>query len=175
MTKSDRLVTKSDHLTIHFLFTEMNRKIPKYMQMQSLYNNEKCLANLSHLDSINEFYLRKLYSETDNGASFSELSRRMHCLYNLNSNSFNLKVFAPVPRMPVAAIFPADDSWYRGEIVEVSPDELTCRVLFVDFGNVEKIKLDGLRYLTKEIIIDDVRVSSAPLQLCSYFSLAPNF
>ena len=129
------------------------------MQMQALYTNEKCLAHLSHLDSLNEFYLRKLYSENDNGASFSELTSRMQSLYNSNAKSFYLTVFAPVARMPVAAVFPADESWYRGEIVDVNPDELSCRVLFVDFGNVEKIPLDRLRYLTKDIIIDDVRVS----------------
>ncbi|KAM9462864.1 tudor domain-containing protein 1 [Clarias gariepinus] len=50
-----------------------------------------------------------------------------------------------------AVKFSLDQNWYRGEIESVDLDHLTAKVLYIDFGNEEDVKLDQICPLSANI------------------------
>ncbi|KAF5896519.1 tudor domain-containing protein 1 isoform X1 [Clarias magur] len=50
-----------------------------------------------------------------------------------------------------AVKFSLDQNWYRGEIESVDLDHLTAKVLYIDFGNEEDVKLEQIRPLSANI------------------------
>ncbi len=65
--------------------------------------------------------------------------------------------------MPVAALYDSDLKWYRGQIVHIHPESSELDVLFVDFGNTEKMQFKNVRYLKHEFFYDDISVRAAIL------------
>ena len=90
----------------------------------------KMLVQITYGNSPVDFYCQKL----DQGDKFDQL------LSDINdyceSGTAEL-VTMPTVGAAVLAQYDLDRVWYRGEIIEVS--EETCKVLFVDYGNVEVI------------------------------------
>ena len=50
----------------------------------------------------------------------------------------------------VCAKFSQDGGWYRGEVLETSAD--CCRILFIDYGNIESVKLSNMAKCPSEFI-----------------------
>lgn len=66
-----------------------------------------------------------------------------------------------------AALYSEDDNWYRARICYTA-SEAEIEVFFIDYGNVEKVRLANIRCLTKE-------TSEVPAQAinCTLFGLKP--
>ena len=64
----------------------------------------------------------------------------------LNSH-FQSRLPSPLSQLPsqgslVCAKYSKDGEWYRGEVLEAHSD--SCRLLFIDYGNVETVKLEDI-------------------------------
>nr|XP_002737010.2 PREDICTED: uncharacterized protein LOC100376221 [Saccoglossus kowalevskii] len=68
------------------------------------------------------------------------------------------------------ARFTEDDSWYRAQIVKT--DKTEVEVLYVDYGNSEKLPISRLKQLTAEFAVDPVQSVLCSLTECVYRSLA---
>ena len=60
--------------------------------------------------------------------------------------------------LPVAVLYGQDNMWHRGEVVQIHPNSLDCDVMFIDFGEIQSVNVDRLRYLKKEFFFKEVSV-----------------
>ena len=89
-----------------------------------------------HVESLNEFYCQL----HQNAIRLSEVMQEIdqHC-----SSPSARPASSPSPNTPVLARYSGDGSWYRA-IVKEPPNENSCRVFFVDYGNSETVPTDNL-------------------------------
>jgi len=71
-------------------------------------------------------------------------------------NLLNL-VTPPFIGMAVAACFSQDKKWYRAEIFELV-DQDQVNVIFVDYGNKEKINVNDLKQLLVDFMKYEIQV-----------------
>ncbi len=71
-------------------------------------------------------------------------------------NLLNL-VTPPFIGMAVAACFSQDKKWYRAEIFELV-DQDQVNVIFVDYGNKEKINVNDLKLLLVDFMKYEIQV-----------------
>ena len=90
--------------------------------------------------------------------AFAELMVRMQFTYEsaASKDVFNL-VTPPFVGMAVAACFSQDKKWYRAEIFELV-DEDQVNVIFVDYGNKEKINVNNLKLLLPDFMKYEIQV-----------------
>eukprot|EP00762_Andalucia_godoyi_P002922 ANDGO_04131.mRNA.1 Staphylococcal nuclease domain-containing protein 1 len=67
-----------------------------------------------------------------------------------------------VSNMPLLAKFSADGKWYRARVVQVFESEKIAEVLYVDFGNVERVAFRDTRPMTSAY--SDVSLERVPAQ-----------
>ena len=94
--------------------------------------------------SPDEFYIQTL---EDSGA-IDQLSELLNKHYRKNKPV--LLTQPPATGSLVCAKFSQDDAWYRGEVLEASAD--CCRILFIDYGNTESVKLSDMAQCPQEFI-----------------------
>ena len=90
----------------------------------------KMLVQITYGNSPVDFYCQKL----DQGDKFDQLLSDVN---DYCESGTAVLVTMPTVGAAVLAQYDLDSVWYRGEIIEVSAE--TCKVLFVDYGNVEVI------------------------------------
>ena len=90
----------------------------------------KILVQITYGNSPVDFYCQQL----EQGDKFDQLLSDVN---DYCESGTALPITMPTVRAAVLAQYDMDMVWYRGEIVEVLAD--TCRVSFVDYGNVELI------------------------------------
>ena len=90
----------------------------------------KMLVQITYGNSPVDFYCQQL----DQGDKFDQL---LSDINDYCESGTAMPVTTPTVGAAVLAQYDMDRVWYRGEIVEVSAE--TCKVLFVDYGNVEVI------------------------------------
>ena len=83
-------------------------------------------------------------------SDFSAMMSKMSALFKNISAIPGLKV--PAPGQPCAVQFSADKQWYRGRIEEIDNPSKRARVIFVDFGNTDILKLSYLKQLPAELL-----------------------
>jgi hypothetical protein len=83
---------------------------------------------------------------------------RMQYTYEsaIAKNLLNL-VTPPFIGMAVAACFSQDKKWYRAEIFELV-DQDQVNVIFVDYGNKEKINVNDLKLLLVDFMKYEIQV-----------------
>lgn len=83
---------------------------------------------------------------------------RMQYTYEsaIAKNLLNL-VTPPFIGMAVAACFSQDKKWYRAEIFELV-DQDQVNVIFVDYGNKEKINVNDLKQLLVDFMKYEIQV-----------------
>ena len=96
---------------------------------------------VTQTDSVASFWcqLVKYYSELD------ELMGKLETLCQSGTTPGELKV-----NMACGAKFSGDQNWYRSKVTAVYPDSV--EVLFVDYGNSEKVPKSDIRHLTEEVV-----------------------
>ena len=60
-------------------------------------------------------------------------------------------MFMPIVNHPCAAISKADFRWHRGKILKIH-ENLDVDVLFVDYGNVERVSFKNIRKIRPEYL-----------------------
>ena len=97
---------------------------------------------------------------------FSAMMSKMSAIFRDISAIPGLK--ASAPGQPCAVQFAADKQWYRGRIEEIDDPTKRAKVIFVDFGNTDILKLSSLKQLPAELLL-------LPTQAVSFsmYGLAP--
>ena len=90
----------------------------------------KMLVQITYGNSPVDFYCQQL----DQGDQFDQLLSDVN---DYCESGTAMLVTMPTVGAAVLAQYDMDSVWYRGEIVEVSAE--TCKILFVDYGNIEVI------------------------------------
>ena len=96
---------------------------------------------VTQTDSVASFWcqLVKYYSQLDELMGTLET----FCQSGKQPSDFTIN-------MACGAKFSVDESWYRAKVTAVYPDSV--EVLFVDYGNSEKVPKSDIRHLTKDLI-----------------------
>ena len=96
---------------------------------------------VTQTDSVASFWcqLVKFYSKLD------ELMGNLETFCNSKPAAADFSV-----NMACGAKFSGDDSWYRGKVAAVYP--VSVEVLFVDYGNSEKVLKSDIRNLSEDLI-----------------------
>ena len=96
---------------------------------------------VTQTDSVASFWcqLVKFYSQLD------ELMGNLETFCNSKPAAVDFHV-----NMACGAKFSGDGSWYRGKVAAVYPDSV--EVLFVDYGNSEKVPKSDIRNLSEDLI-----------------------
>ena len=110
---------------------------------------------MTEIRSANEFYV-----QTANSAGkIDELCTSLFKHFSENKSS-------PIAQIPtrgslVCAKFSQDGAWYRAEVLETSAD--SCRVRFIDFGNVEMVQLCDMAECPPEFVSFPILASCCQL------------
>ena len=104
-----------------------NLKGYKHLHLKA---GSKMLVQITYANSPVDFYCQEL----DQGDKFDQL---LSDINDYCESGTAMPVAMPKVGAAVLAQYDMDMVWYRGKIVEVSAD--TCKVSFVDYGNVEVI------------------------------------
>ncbi|XP_071137588.1 RING finger protein 17-like isoform X1 [Mytilus edulis] len=108
-----------------------------------------CITNVEAPDVI---YFQHCKQEENNDERTDEINEQLTRLQiisvELNQVAHNFNTLPiPKPGLPCLGQYTMDNSWYRGLIIEVDPEILQARVLYVDYGNSEILTFDRLRAL----------------------------
>ncbi|CAF0720767.1 unnamed protein product [Brachionus calyciflorus] len=133
---------------------------PSIVRMESLHVDSKTKAIISHFNTLDSFYAKRIHELDISDSMLFKLYRDLNAFYRENSQGF--RVYGPEVNMPVAALF-KDGEWHRAEIVDISPLGKQCDVLFVDYGNIEKVNTENICYLKREFMADEIAVFKCKL------------
>ena len=120
---------------------------PKVSSLQKVslpQENKQFFMVVTDVYSPDQFYIQTL---EDSGA-IDQLSELLNEHYRKNKPI--LLTQPPATGSLVCARFSIDNAWYRGEVLEASPD--SCRILFIDYGNTESVKLSDMAQCPEEFV-----------------------
>lgn len=96
---------------------------------------------VSHTDSVASFWCQLVRTSGELDEVMALLEK--HCQSGTGIQDFPMD-------MACAAKFSEDESWYRGKVTAAYPDSV--EVLFVDYGNTEKVPKSDICELTEELV-----------------------
>lgn len=144
---SDEIVSKetvSDEIVSEEIVSEKTvsketvseESVPEAAPQQKELDLQSQVVFISQLNSLQEFWVQREDLSDD--------------LYNLGSDLVvleeNSAITDPKEGSVYAALFPADEAWYRGKVI--STNETETEVFFIDYGNTSSVK--NLRELSEE-------------------------
>ncbi|XP_033096650.1 uncharacterized protein LOC117100914 isoform X2 [Anneissia japonica] len=87
----------------------------------------------------------------------SPLANLMHQISQAYSEGSGQMLTIPVIGMACCSCFTQDNCWYRARIIDIFPSgsrsEVEVKVVYVDYGNCERLPLSRLRYLLPELAV----------------------
>ena len=112
--------------------------------MTQLQPGKAVMATVYHIESLTEFYIQL-------SSSSAKLEQMMDKV-NVHCKSPEASALrSPRPGLPALALYSGDGSWYRAIIV--SPlNKGACMIVFVDFGNTEKVTLTNLVHMPSQFL-----------------------
>lgn len=113
----------------------------RYPPLDLIHVGSTEMVYISHTDSVASFWcqLAKLSDQLDDIMAKLE----EHCVSGTEIGSFPTD-------MACGAKFSEDGQWYRAKVSAAYPDSV--EVLFVDYGNTEKVMVSGICLLTEELV-----------------------
>ena len=113
----------------------------KYLT-EKLQAGQSVSATVSHVESLSEFYI--LLSSS--GPSLKQLTVKVDSYCNSPKAR---PIESPQPGQPVLARYSGDNGWYRA-VVATPPSKNFCVVIFVDFGNYNKVAVSQMAQIPPE-------------------------
>ena len=100
---------------------------------------------VSAVDTVLKFHVQESGSEdviTNLMAKVSDICKATKPIVSLTNEDL-------YEGMAVLAVFTDDGEWYRGQVLEIAD---TVRVCFVDYGNVDSVAVNNIRYVPYELL-----------------------
>lgn len=125
--------------------TSNDKLMPVKIESRDIVSGSVLLMHLSFAVSPSLFWCQFNDSADDLLNMMAEINEHYsHC------DSPSLKD-APEVGSICCAKFSADNEWYRGEIIE-KYDDASCMILFIDYGNAERVELNQIKELKPEFL-----------------------
>lgn len=115
--------------------------ILKYKNQVSLSAHMNEAVYVSHTDSVASFWCQLARTAAQLEEVMAQLNT--HCKSGTSIQDFPMD-------MACAAKFSIDENWYRAKVTAAYPD--CIEVLFVDYGNTEKVPKSDICELTQELV-----------------------
>lgn len=128
--------TENDSSTVTYDFSDYNNEIEKWLPANNI-NKRYFTGKALYVDNNAGIYIR----DDDLERIAKEVNNRLNLKFTASKtslNDINWKI-----GQPCICKYHLDRKFYRAEIVQIEDD--TCKVRFVDYGNIEQVKMGELR------------------------------
>ncbi|KAJ1522671.1 hypothetical protein ONE63_001837 [Megalurothrips usitatus] len=141
------------------------KKAPRleFKNVQLPETGSKVKVVVAYVKSFSQFYVQL----AANSASLKDMMSRVneHC----NGSAEPLQESDVQPGAPCCALFDGDGQYYRAILLNCDMQDLS--VMYVDFGNVEKVTLAHLKS-ANSALVDDLRTQAIPCALQGFENLS---